>query len=130
MNCEQAEELFLEGIHGPEAELHLQGCARCREFVREQEFLDEQLRSICSAPAISSDFNRDLRRRIQTERAKGAVEHYPSAVGAVSGILTTLICVLQRPDLTASLSLFGLVSTVIATLAPSVADWLTEELEG
>ena len=130
MNCEQVEEVVLEGLNSQEAMLHLQSCSRCVDFVRVQNDLDARLQSVWSAPALSSGFDQNLRRRIRSARVKQFMEAYPEAAVMVSGVATTLVCVGLRPAWAASLALFGIVCTLIAALAPSLADWLTEELEG
>lgn len=83
-----------------------------------------------SAPAISSGFDRKLRHRIRSATLKQFIEVCPEAAILASGLVMTLICAGLRPSLAANLTLFGLVCTLIAALAPSLAEWLTEEPEG
>jgi anti-sigma factor RsiW len=48
-----------------EVEVHLHGCARCRQFARQLQQLDAALSGGVKAPALSAGFDQRLRQRIQ-----------------------------------------------------------------
>ena len=74
MTCDQFENQFLAD---PEAQLspseraagesHRAGCAACQTLARQLQQLDAALTIKVKAPAVSSDFNQRLARRIQIE---------------------------------------------------------------
>ena len=73
MSCEEIEnkmlawqENQLSPAHREEVETHLAGCADCRTFARRLQQLDAALAAKIKVPALSADFDRRLRERIQT----------------------------------------------------------------
>lgn len=129
MNCEQVEELTLEGLPNAEAELHIRSCPRCAAFARVQRELDARLRLALPAPVLRPGFAKKLHRRIRGERLQALVEAYPEVVPLASGIAATALCVGLRPEWAASLMWIGAVATLLAALFPALADWLAGELE-
>jgi anti-sigma factor RsiW len=76
MLCEEIENRILdyqEGQLSPaqreEVEAHLDGCAHCRTFARQLQHLDAVLLASVKVPALSADFDRRLRERIQASPA-------------------------------------------------------------
>ena len=129
MNCERVEELILEDMISAEVEAHLMDCPRCLMLVRRQRELDDELRAAYAAPTLSSNFSRSLRRRIRAEKTERFRDFLPEAGALAAGVAATLLCAWLRPENAAALAIIGFLLTLIANLAPSLADWLTEELE-
>lgn len=129
MNCEQVEELTLEGMPNAEAERHIRNCQRCAAFARVQRELDVLLRLALPAPVTRSGFDKKLHRRIRGERIRTLVEAYPELVPLAGGIAATALCVGLRPEWAACLTWIGAVATLLAALFPALADWLAGELE-
>jgi anti-sigma factor RsiW len=76
MLCEEIENEILDcqenqlsPARREEVETHLAGCAGCRTFARQLQQLDVELSGRIKIPALSADFNRQLRERIQAAPA-------------------------------------------------------------
>jgi anti-sigma factor RsiW len=69
MSCEEIENRILENQLPPgqraEVESHLTGCADCRAFARQLRQLDAALTGHIQVPALSTQFDRQLQKRIQ-----------------------------------------------------------------
>jgi anti-sigma factor RsiW len=76
MLCEEIENRILDyqenqlsAAQRAEVESHLAGCAVCRAFARQLQQLDATLSASVKIPALSADFDRRLRQRIQAAPA-------------------------------------------------------------
>jgi anti-sigma factor RsiW len=76
MSCEEIENRILDyrdnqlpPAQRQEVETHLASCAHCRTFARQLQRLDAALSSGVKAPALSADFDRQLRERIEAAPA-------------------------------------------------------------
>jgi len=76
MSCEEIENRILdyqENRLSPsqreEVEVHLAGCAHCRTFARQMQQLDAALSARIKIPVLSTEFDRQLRARIQAAPA-------------------------------------------------------------
>lgn len=76
MLCEEIENEILDcqenrlsPARREEVETHLAGCASCRTFARRLQQLDVKLSGRIKIPALSADFDRRLRERIQATSA-------------------------------------------------------------
>lgn len=72
MSCEEIEnrivdyqENQLSSAQREEVETHLAGCAGCQLFARQLQQLDATLSASVKVPALSADFDRRIRERIQ-----------------------------------------------------------------
>jgi hypothetical protein len=129
MNCERVEELILEDAISAEVEAHVKDCPRCLMFVQLQRELNDKLRAAYAAPPLSSNFSRSLQRRIRSEKTEQLRDLLPEAGALAGGLAATLLCAWLRPENSATMVMIGFLLTLTATLAPSLVDWLTEELE-
>ena len=76
MLCEEIENRILDyqenqlsAAQRAEVEIHLAGCPACREFARQLQQLDAALSARIKIPALSANFDRRLRERIQAAPA-------------------------------------------------------------
>jgi anti-sigma factor RsiW len=81
MPCEPFEDQLLEYVENqlPAAEralveTHLAGCAKCRAFAQQLQYLDAQLTHTLKAPRLSPAFQSKLRQRIQAARIMSPAE--------------------------------------------------------
>jgi hypothetical protein len=129
MTCNKIEDLILDGVTSAEIDVHLCECPGCAEFSRVQRDLDLRLRTAFPVPFLSENFSEDLTRRVRTEKARRLRDLLPEAISLVAGAVSTLICMWLRPELADSLLALGVFWTLVATVAPSVVDWVAEGLE-
>lgn len=76
MPCDEFENLIpefqenrLSPVEREKVAAHLAGCADCRTFAQQLQQLDAMLSASLKVPALSADFERRLRGRIQSEPA-------------------------------------------------------------
>jgi anti-sigma factor RsiW len=76
MSCEEIKNRILDYQHNQlphaqrqEVEVHLAGCSVCRTFARQLQQLGAALSSGVKVPALSADFDRHLRERIEAAPA-------------------------------------------------------------
>jgi Putative zinc-finger len=76
MSCKEIENRILDyqedrlsSAQREEVKTHLDGCAGCRIFARQLQQLDAALSASVKVPALSADFDRRLRERIQATPA-------------------------------------------------------------
>lgn len=129
MNCERVEELILEEAASAEVEAHVKNCPRCLRFAQLQRELDDRLRAAYAAPSLSSNFSRSLQRRIRAEKTEQLWDLLPEAGALAGGLAATLLCTWLRPEDSATIVMIGLLLTLTASVAPSLVEWLTDELE-
>jgi anti-sigma factor RsiW len=116
MNCplerQEGTEVLLDFCSGalpmeatPRVERHLEACAACRHFVREQRAVLKALDSWAPTP-VSSDFDRKLYHRIEQQSTwRGSVMRWFRPLGAYHGVpaalaaclLITAGVLIQRP---------------------------------
>ncbi|HEV2436816.1 MAG TPA: zf-HC2 domain-containing protein [Verrucomicrobiae bacterium] len=155
MKCEEIENRILdhqENRWSPaqrgEVEKHLAGCPGCRVFARQLQQLDAALSAGVRVPALSADFDRRLRERIQVapavlseaERAQrkrqlqAEFEAGMARIGRGSLTLGSLLNHLTRPGLATMAGwLIWLITSQLAAhlkaqnlagLAPTLLPWL------
>ena len=119
MICAEAEELILESFDAPlnaEGERalsgHLAHCVACRELQRAQRELDQSLAKFHTAPALSPNFDMELRRKVAAEKRRALLEYVPDLLHVGGGVATSLVCAWLLPFSRDAVLFVGAVSTL------------------
>jgi hypothetical protein len=132
MTCREIEDLILESLEAPTAQHpliseHLRSCASCRVFQQTQLALDASLATRYIAPAISADFDQELRRRIAAERRRALWESAPDLLHLGGGLAGSAVCAWLMPEAAGKVIFFGAGFTLTAyVLQILVRGWLEQ----
>lgn len=125
MNCDDMQEWILESAPtNADAQAHLSECEACRDFLRIQQSLDEQLTHAYPAPTPNPDFRARLQARIRTEKRRGLW----NLAAPAAGLLTGAICAQLAPAIGPLALAAGLGLALTSYLGQLLFTWLTEEL--
>jgi Putative zinc-finger len=137
MNCRSVEELILENLDAPltdergiELEAHVAACGSCRRFLDQQLELQRMLAARYTAPALSAQFRKGLRRRVGADKRRAIWHAMPDILHLAGGFAATAVCVWLVPLPAPIVASSGVAFTLGTYLLETLVRFTLEELDG